>query len=74
MDASSGEDEFPYFKGGWVSKLPQEKNMLPSYVSQHCHSIVAILKNQPMYLCHLHLAHRPYMYYIIYGCVYIYIA
>ena len=36
--------EFTYSKGGWVSKLLQEKIILPSYVSQHCHSIVATIK------------------------------
>ena len=35
---------FTYSKSGWVSKLPQEKNILPSYVSRHCHSIVATIK------------------------------
>jgi hypothetical protein len=44
MRASSEEGEFPYSEGGWVSKLPQEKTILPSYVSWHCHSIVATIK------------------------------
>jgi hypothetical protein len=26
--ASSGEGEFPYSEGGWVSKQPQEKNYI----------------------------------------------
>ena len=42
--ASSVESEFPYFKDGWLSKLPQEKIILPSYVSRHCHSIGATIK------------------------------
>jgi hypothetical protein len=47
--ASSGEAEFTYSKGAWVSKLPQKK----LYCLSTFHGIVAaylqLLKNQPMY-------------------------
>ena len=52
--ASSGEGKFPYSKGGWVPKLPQEKNILTSYVSQHCHSIVATIR-KPAHVLYIHL-------------------
>ena len=42
--AGSGEGKLTYSKDTWVFKLLQEKIILPSYVSWHCHSVVASIK------------------------------